>query len=381
MLLRARWILPVEGPPLENGSVVIDGERIRWIGPQNALPFQVPEQHDLGEAVVLPGLINAHAHTEHGPVSLSPKSISFADWARVVSSRETSSSNDSYSRLIRGGTTTVVDHRHPEAVKKPDGFSLRLIPLWEVLGAEKGRAEAAYLRAKEQFEKHGGLVSPHSLYAIHAGVLTRILKTQAGPHFIHLLESKDEDDFFRLGSGPLADYVRERGGTVPFPSTSPVRWLAEQGFLNSDTRVVHGNYLNDEEIRLLQAHGSGVIHCPGSHRYFGHRPFPLEEFRKCGVPVGLGTDSLASNDDLSMLREMRLLKDNHPSLPGADILKMATVDGAGLIGLRREIGSLEPGKKADLIAVRLSGKNDPYDAILNAENVLFSMVNGQCIPL
>jgi 5-methylthioadenosine/S-adenosylhomocysteine deaminase len=119
----------------------------------------------------------------------------------------------------------------------------------------------------------------------------------------------------------------------------------------------------------LRGSGASVIHCPGSHRFFGHKRFPLEDLRTAGVRVALGTDGLASNEDLSMLREMRLLQEAYPGLSEEEILRMATIEGARALGLEKEIGSIEVGKKADLIAVRRP--------VLEAESVVFSMIGGK----
>jgi 5-methylthioadenosine/S-adenosylhomocysteine deaminase len=147
--------------------------------------------------------------------------------------------------------------------------------------------------------------------------------------------------------------------------------------LGPNTLIVHGNYLNSEEIDLLQRHGAGVIHAPGSHRFFGHKPFPYSELKKRGIRIALGTDSLASNEDLSMLREMKLLQE---SVGKEEILQMATIEGAILLKMDNETGSIETGKKADFVAVAISDpKAGPYENIFRAEQVSFSMIDGKRI--
>jgi cytosine/adenosine deaminase-related metal-dependent hydrolase len=296
----------------------------------------------------------------------------FAEWVKeVVREQSSLSSSDVLAgmhrgsdTLLRGGTTTLADHAHPDAPAFET--SLRRIVFWEVLGAQEGRARESLEKAYRRTLKEGGYVSPHSLYAVHEEILEEMFQKISSLQSIHLLESSDENQFFRTQSGPLVAYVRERGGDLSFPFSSPVSWLAAKQAL---LLLVHGNYLNPSEIAALRGSKASVIHCPGSHRFFGHKPFPMEDLRKAGVNVALGTDGLASNEGLSMLREMRLLREEFPEVTEEEVLAMATIQGAKALGMEKDIGSIEVGKKADLIAV----------PTLDAERVVFSMIDGKII--
>lgn len=380
LLLRTRRLFPVASAPVDDAAVVVEKDMIVFAGPWHALPlhYRTAPVVDLGDADLLPGLVNVHAHLEHSALKgLTTPKRPFTEWVKEVTRERTALSvgdlragaRHGSDDLIRGGTTTLADHVHPETptLETP----LRRVLFWEVLGAHEGRARESMEKARQRVGEDGGSVSPHSLYAVHEEIVEEILHDDQGLRSIHLLESAEEDLFFRRQEGPLAVYVQERGGDLSFPVSSPVQWLAANRGLSTRTLLVHGNYLNSSEIAVLRGSGAFVIHCPGSHRFFGHKPFPLEELRKAQVPVALGTDSLASNEALSMLREMRLLRVAFPSLAEDEILRMATLGGAAALGLEKEIGSVEAGKKADLIAVR--------GPVLETESVVFSMVGGKTL--
>jgi cytosine/adenosine deaminase-related metal-dependent hydrolase len=375
MLITARWVVPVSSPPIENGAVLIENDRIVSVG-LNQSQRRV-EGIDLGDSVLFPGLVNAHCHLEFSGLKGEIEAgLSFTEWIKNVVGLRTqliAPLRDAIDSLLRGGTTTVADHCNPNT--PPIETPFRRIIFWEVLGAHPERAYESFRKARERAEKEGGFVTPHSLYAVHEEVLEEIFSgRQMGLPLqsIHILESSDEEQFFRKQTGPLAVYVQERGGDLSFPVSSPIKWLAANHWLGSRTLVVHGNYLNSEEIELLQRQGAGVIHAPGSHRFFGHKPFPLAELKKRGIRIALGTDSLASNEDLSMLREMRLLRE---FVGKEEVLQMATIEGARLLKRDHDIGSIEPGKKADLVAVPF--QSDPYESVFQAEEVSFSMIDGK----
>lgn len=379
MLLTARWVLPISSPPIENGAVEIENDRIVFVG-----KTERSGDIDLGDAAVLPGLVNAHCHLEFSSPSPFPwrqqhrkgfrllqgerGSHGFTEWVRELVLGGPGIPAEGVRRLLQTGTTTVADHCSPETA--PFETPFRRIIFWEVLGTQRERAKASLQKASERVALEGGQVTPHSFYAVHRDILKTIYgrvvrgKVSTGPALsVHILESSDEDRFLRTGTGPLADYVQERGG-------NPAAKVAWSDFLVPGTLLIHGNYIRNDEIELLANRGIPLVHCPGSHRFFGHKRFPFEEYRRNGIPIALGTDSLASNGDLSMLREMRLFQEVYPKVGSEEILRMATLEGARALGLGEEIGSIEAGKKADLVAI--AGKD-----ILKAEQVVFSMIDGK----
>ncbi|MBI4197418.1 MAG: amidohydrolase family protein, partial [Deltaproteobacteria bacterium] len=282
--------------------------------------------------------------------------------------------------LIRGGTTTLVDHRSPDC--PPIETPFREMLFLELIGPSKSKAEESRRNGLKWLEENDDLerlchLTPHSLYSVHPDILQEVFS--AGTTLsLHLLESDEEEQFFRSRQGPLFELVRSRGGS-PLRAESPVAWIEEHRSNDTNILLIHGNYLKEDEIRRLKGQNAFVIHCPGSHRFFGPRAFPHESYIRCGIRIGLGTDSLASNESLNMLRQMKLMKET-THLGEEDILRMATLNGAMAIGMENEIGTLEVGKKADIVGVPLlNQKVDPYEALLLPDQVSFSMVRGRVI--
>lgn len=395
--LVAPFVFPISQPPIKDGALVLEEERIVAVGDAKELLAKYKDvKKDQIEkfpgSVLMPGLVNAHTHLEFSGLRDSTTAHSpFTDWVREVTQGQVSLSLEEKSeaaqaavqRLIAGGSTTIADHRHQTSRWLSVAGPLRQVIFWEVLGANATRAREGLTSARRSAEELGGNPSPHSLYAVHPETLDEMALRQSHDPIlqsVHLLESSDEENFFRQQSGPLANYVLERGGELSLPFSSPVQWLATRGLLNRHLLLVHCNYLNDAEIQLLQETGAGVIHCPGSHLFFGHKRFPFEGLQKRGIPVALGTDSLASNEDLSMFQEMRLFKENFQGLGAEDILEMVTRTSARLLQKDHEIGTLEKGKKADVIAVPLTNPSlGPYENVLLADEVSFSMIDGKII--
>ncbi len=384
MLLTAPWVLPVSSPPLPLGAVLLEGERIIAVGPERQFQDYRGARVSLTDQILLPGLVNAHAHLEFPKREGLPRN-SFTQWVKALMGCEPSQPaifQENIRQLLLGGTTTLANHmgigaQHPPETDQPpaEAAPLHLTPLrtvffLEVLGSAEDRARASLVAAHEMQRtlQDAGIaawITPHSLYAVHPNILEKLI-----PVSTHFLESLEEEQWWRAGTGPLAEYVRERDGVGAYGNTPLPTNI-----------IVHGNYLNPAEMDLLRKQNVSVIHCPGSHRFFGHRPFPLQELTKRGINVALGTDSLASNDEISMLRELALARITWPDLAAQDLVTMATQNGAKALRMETEIGSLSPGKKADLIAVPCDASvTDPYEMVLRAKQVSWMMINGKiCI--
>lgn len=407
----ARWVLPVSAPPIQDGMVEVEGDKIKRIGASSSSSQEVI---DLGDTLLLPGLVNAHCHLEFSSLQgILETTSSFTHWVKelgaecagLTSADQEEGYQNGIRQLLQGGTTTLANHvtvAGAEALlHQPLPFRTR--HFLEVMGASPIRAQESLAAAQMVQQKlaEGNLpeaqqatavITPHSLYSVHLEILEEMLGVGADPRVgpanlgehmgsplpsIHLLESAEEDQLFRQQTGPLANYVVERGGEVSLPFSSPVKWLAAIGALKN-LLVIHGNYLQSGEIALLRQAGGSVIHCPGSHRFFRHRPFPLMELKNQGVNIGIGADSLASNEQLNMLRELTLLKESFPELSSEEIVRMATLGGAKGLGMETQIGSLAPGKMADLIGIKIRRPfTNPYDLVLHATEVDWVMINGK----
>ena len=232
-------------------------------------------------------------------------------------------------------------------------------------------------------------MSPHAPYTVHPELLARAVDLSVEhemPLAMHLAESREEIDFLRDGRGPFRELLESRGAWDPTARPRGARPLDELRVLSRAHRalVVHGNYLDDEEIDFLgrQRRQMAVVYCPRTHAWFGHARYPLEKLLAAGAIVALGTDSRASSPDLSLLAEMRHVARAFPAMSRATILELGTLGGARALGLDSRIGTLEPGKWANLAVVALpeDAAADPHELILDAAGpVVATWVRGNRI--
>ena len=233
-------------------------------------------------------------------------------------------------------------------------------------------------------------IAPHAPYTVSAPLargLAELARERRLPLAIHLAETEAERDFLAAGGGGFERFLRDRGAwddTWRPPGVSPVRWAADLGLLELPGAAVHVNYLSGPDIELLKAGRMVPVWCPGSHRWFGHRDHPAERLIAAGVPVALGTDSLASNTSLDMLAEMRLAAETFPNVAPETWLRAATLTAAGALGLSEMVGSLEAGKAADVIALECESDPpaEPLRALLeDPVRLRMAMVAGEEIAI
>ena len=385
--LRARWVVPGGAPTRENATVVF-GDRVL-----PAEDYDGPVE-DLGEAILMPGLVNAHTHLElsyfERPLS-SPRDL--PDWLLQIIALQTNTTQADLERLtghalrggaaacLQAGVTTVGDITRFNHLTRPvlSGGPLRVVSFGEVLGiGNRARLVPDRLRVAASREHDSpalcAALSPHAPYSIDADGARQVTTAAraAGMRLcIHLAESRDEHAFLATGGGRFGELLNTIGidldGFVP-PRLSPVRWAAMCTLLGPDLLIAHGNYLDAEEIGLLCSSGTSVAYCPRTHAYFGHAPHPLLELLGAGVNVCLATDSLASNPSLDLAEEVRHVHNLHPDLSFDTLIALATINGAIALGLAEHIGSLDVGKQADIAVFRCTtGTADPADAFLAGE--------------
>ena len=403
MLLRARTVLPICSPPIEDGAVLVRGERIESVGLFSGLrQSQVDEVIDLGEAILLPGLINAHCHLDYTDMAgkLSPPK-NFSDWIKAIVALKGEWSYTEFAEswlngakmLLRTGTTTVVDIESiPELL--PDvarSTPLRVISCLELLSVRAKRSARQLVDAAEQkleslsLESAG--LSPHAPYSTSPDLLraaARAARVRGWLLTTHVAESDDEFQMYLEACGAMFDWLKPQRDMSDCGACSPVAHLARNEVLSPNFLAVHANYLANGDAELLARSGAHVVHCPRSHAFFGHRAFPLEELERAGVNICLGTDSMATMRKsrlepmaLNLFSEMRGLAKNSPALSPKRIVEMATVNAAKSIGSARELGRLAPGVIADVIALRGGGSPDPYEAVIShRDDVLASMIRG-----
>jgi cytosine/adenosine deaminase-related metal-dependent hydrolase len=380
--LTARWVFPVDGPPLERGVVVVADDKFAGVEPHGKLTADV----DLGAAAVLPGLVNAHTHLDlTGLCGRTPPSPDFTAWLRqVIAHRRGCSALQSSMDVVVGlteslrlGTTLLGD-------VSGDGGSwdvltkapLRAVVFREMLGLTAERAESSRLAASGWIAVHPATatcrpgVSPHAPYSVHVNSFTEsneMGQLQHVPIATHLAETLSELHLLEHRTGPFVAFLEDLGVWEPEGLASSamavVRHCCRE---NVRTLFAHGNYLPTSAV--IPACGT-IIYCPRTHAAFNHPPHPFREFLARGARVALGTDSLASNPDLDLLAEARFIHRRYPDFAGDALLRMATLSGAEALGWADETGSLTPGKSADLVVVPLPDRDDadPHRLVFDSD--------------
>jgi cytosine/adenosine deaminase-related metal-dependent hydrolase len=395
MIIRARTVVPVEGDPIENGAVAVRGNKISAVGRfadvrRNGASDDVL---DLAEHILLPGLINTHCHLDYTVLrgKIAPQN-SFADWIRAINAEKAKLNGEDYSESMRAGfaeartfgTTAVANlTAFPQvigAINEPirTWWFAELIDVRNPENAEEFANQAVnLLRAKH----HWGL-APHAPYTASERLYTRceeISKREGILLTTHLAESADEMAMFRDAAGPAFDFLKGLGRPMDdCGQETPIARFLRTRRVSERWIVAHLNEADPADFELLaRAPKFHVAHCPRSHAFLGHTPFPLERLRALGFNICLGTDSLASNSDLSLFSEMRELLGKVRRLRPADVLQMATVNGAEALGQPGLLGCIRPGAFADLIALPRSSNNVLDEIVAFDGPVPWMMIGGE----
>lgn len=400
-IVRARTIVPMEGEPIENGAVAINGNRIAAVGRfEDVRASHSGEVIDLGEMVVLPGLINAHCHLDYTILrGKIPQQASFADWIRAINTHKDALSEADYIASITDGlaearsfgTTSILNlEAYPELLPRLPRPALRVWWCAEMIDLRKTvdvKAVSETLRA--WFHSHqdwlGGFgLAPHAPYTASPKLYCEaaaIARANHLPFTTHLGESREEMQMFRDASGPLFEFLRSIGRPMSDDGT-PLENLMRTAPIGEDWIVAHLNELADGDFELL-ARGPKfhIAHCPRSHTFFGHAPFAWEKLRALGFNIALGTDSLASNSSLSLFAEMRELMRKEPWLPAREVLATVTVNAAAALGQSGSLGKIRPGFYADLIGIPArASKNDVFEKVVEHDAAVpWTMVNGETL--
>ncbi len=407
IILRARIVLPLCRPPISNGAVLISGERIAAVDRWGFLSKNFSGKvFDLGEVVLMPGLINAHCHLDYtGMAGRLPSPKFFTDWLKSITTTKAEFSYSEYAEswlsgakmLLRTGTTTVGDIENvPELL--PDVLEatpLRLISFLEMTGIRSRRSPKAILDdAADRVKKlealgfHGGL-SPHAPYSTRPELLrlsAALAHRRKWLVAIHVAESAQEFEMFTQGRGDMYDWLhRSQRDMSDCGLGSPIQHLEQCQALGKNLLAIHVNHLAPDDAPLLARRKVTVVHCPRSHVYFRHDAFPYKELAEAGVNICLGTDSLASvfqrrrqPAELNLFEEMRTFAENEPSVRPQAIVQMVSLNAARGLWLKGRIGELSKNASADLIAFPFSGKSTQvFDAILDhSGTVTASMIRG-----
>jgi cytosine/adenosine deaminase-related metal-dependent hydrolase len=394
-VLSADWVLPISAPPIPEGAVAIEEGRIVAVGTRDELGAGI----EYADSVILPGLVNGHSHLEYAVYAGFGDGLAFAPWiathikrkARIDVPEMEAIARLGAAECLASGITTVGDCSFSGATAPACAdLGLRAIVYIEVFSPDgttahmQTRYEAHRARIEDALSDRVRIgISPHSLYTATLELWHEAAALEL-PMATHLEESEAEHEWLRFGTGPFAEHE-------PFARTR-LTTLADEGFLTRRLTAAHCVWVDDEEIALLAEHGVAAIHCPRSNAVLGCGIAPLRRLLDAGVTVGLGTDSPASAPSFDMFEELRAAvflaraREQRPDALGAgDALELATLGSARALGLEDEVGSLEPGKRADLVVVSLEGSpflpwEDPAAAVVlggSPERVTATLVDGE----
>lgn len=395
--VQARWLVAGKGVVVSRGEVEAAGGRLAAVGG----PRPAAGALDLGDAILLPGLVNAHCHLDYtGMAGMIPPPSNFPDWVKQILSIKAHWSYTEFAEswvkgarmLLADGVTTVADiEAVPELL--PDVWEstpLRVCSLFEMTGV-RSRAAAKELlgRTLGQIQPLRGHprswcgLSPHAPYSTPVDLLAEAGMASEADHWtlsIHLSESLEEFEMFTQSRGPLYEWLKPQRSMSGCYGDSPIRLAGLAGALGPRTIAVHCNYLAEGDLELLAGSKTSVAHCPRSHDYFGHSPFQAAALAQAGVNLCLGTDSLAStrkrngrNPSLSLRAEMRVFAGKHPEVRASEILGMASWNGARALGREFELGELCAGARADFVAI-------PCPAGLKEDEVLPWLIDNPEAP-
>jgi cytosine/adenosine deaminase-related metal-dependent hydrolase len=404
MIIRARTVLTMDGPPIENGAVAVSEDRIDDVGKFSEVSKRYSGQEvvDLGEQALLPGLINAHCHLDYTCLrGKIPRQRSFTGWIRAINAEKAKLSPEDYVRSIndgfveakRFGTTTIANLTgFPELVARIQA-PIRTWWFAELIDVrDPSRANEVVDLAVEKLRAtdRWGL-APHALFTASANLYRRceeIARREKVLLTTHLAESEEEMSMFRDARGPLYGFLKEIGREMSDCGEQTPLALLSEILRDSSTSVgmtenwivVHLNELVDDDFDLLASSRKkfSVIHCPRSHGYFGHSSFQFHKLRELGFNVCLGTDSLASNDDLSLFAEMRVFRREFPNISPEEVLKTVTVNAAGALRQENALGKIRSGFAADLTAVPSARSTSVFEEVVAFDRpVGWSMIGGR----
>jgi len=404
MIIRARAVVTVDGAPIENGAVAVSGDRIVDVGRFSEVAARHAGQEitDLGEQVLLPGLINAHCHLDYTCLrGKIPRQKSFADWIRAINAEKSklspedyvASINEGFAEAKRFGTTTIANlTAFPELIRQVPDAPLRTWWFAELIDVRSPhRANELVDSAVESLKlaQNYGL-APHAPFTASKNLYQRC--EEAGANVLlttHLAESREEMEMFRDASGPLYEFMKSIGrdmgdcgnGTpLELFVSAPYAHPARTGRALPQWIVAHVNELTESDFQLLEKIRTKfhVVHSPRSHQYFGHSRFPFKRLHTLGLNVSLGTDSLASNESLNLFAEMRAFQRSEPEKSPEKIFEMITVNPASALRQQNRLGRIRPGFRADLIAVPSSEDRDLFGEIVAFDREInWMMLNGK----
>jgi 5-methylthioadenosine/S-adenosylhomocysteine deaminase len=422
VLLIAKWVLPIESEPIENGAILVEGSEIKAVGrfEELATTYGVKERIDFGNAVILPGFIDLHTHLEFSVFRGVCDDLGYSQWKIQLTEKSSRMTTQDWLdsaylgalEAIQSGITCIADITNTGAsLKAALVAGLRGVIFCEVTGMDHTKLSQVMRKAKKTLDKWRDLtsgsllkigISPHSPYTVAPPLFKKVsdlARKERLPVCIHLAGSRDEYNFVKYGSSPLANEYRDLVGWGHIlwqpMGVSPVKYIEQWDLFEvENVLAVHCVQVSEEDIDIFRKYDVAIAHCPKCGAKLGMGIAPLTSFIHHKLRVGIGTDSPASNNTMDVFDEMRIgvllqrgLAQSVDTLSAERFVRFATLGGAEALQLSEKIGSLKPGKQADIIAVDLSHSHqipagDPYSALVytaNQENVIFSMVGGKIL--
>jgi 5-methylthioadenosine/S-adenosylhomocysteine deaminase len=384
----ADWVCPISAPPIRNGRLTVENGRISAVPPrEDAQVTRFPG------CAIIPGFVNAHTHLEVTILRGFLDDLPFGEWIprltrtkyQILAREELLvSARLGAIEMLRAGVTCVGEVMDiGTAWEAMLELGLQGVAFQEVFGPAPEQAAEALSALKHKIENYRKQqtetllvgVSPHAPYTVSAGLYKGVnayARSEGLRLTTHIAESSDEGMFVRWGAGIFAERWAARGIPVEPPACSPLAYVERLGLMRPETLLVHCIDVEDSDFELLRHRHPAVVHCPKSNAKLAHGVAPVAELKKAGIRMGLGTDSVASNNVVDMFEEMRAAifqqrgrTQEMDSLNAQDVFRMATLEGAECLGLGEHLGSLDAGKRADFVVVDL---NDPavqpvYDPI------------------
>ncbi len=411
----ARWVLPVSAAAIENGAVAVERRRIAGVGPEREIVAKFPgaKIESLGEAVILPGLINTHTHLELTALRgyLENEESDFFAWLRklTVARLERMTPDDirvsatwGACEAVRAGVTCVGDASDSALLSMLalQEVGLRGVVYQESFGPDARLAQENFEKLKIKVDELRGHqnelvragVSPHAPYTVcgpQLELIARLAVSEDLPLMMHAAESEAEELLLREGCGAFAEGLARRSIEWNAPGLSTIQYLKRFGILHTMPVLAHCIRVDDEDIETLRNYHAKVAHCPKSNAKLGHGRAPLAKFLQAEAIVGLGSDSVASNNTCDIFEEARfatlLARAAGEHVSANQALEAATLGGALCFDLESEIGELKEDAQADLTAVRLTGVHqtpsfDPVATLIFASSgrdVILTVIAGR----
>lgn len=391
-VLRAKFVAPMSSPLIDDGAVEFDAGRIVSVDRYDRTRFAGRDVTDLGDVVLLPGLVNAHTHLELSHARQGERPHSFGEWLLRIVSRRVSLSPDELrasvaaataagvGECLRFGVTTVGDITRDASLTRPTlaKSPLNVVSFGEVQALAQRRSlleerVAATIDPTFANEHLSIGISPHAPYTVEPEAYRRCVaaaRERSMPICTHLAESPEEAQFLANHTGPLRELWEQLGAwddAVPRWSGSPVELARAVGLLDVAPLLAHVNYASEGDLDLLAASDASVVCCPRTHAYFGHAPHRWRDMIARGINVCIGTDSRASSPDLNLVDDLRLVHQHSPEVPVETLWEMVTTRASRALH-RQDVGAIAAGMRADLVAFEIRG-SDPLREILESSAV------------